>query len=304
MTDGGAVVTVAPMTAPMTEPEKSAMRGLITQAMAYRVKYRKLDFQNRPIKIPISIRNLGAHTMNRGGVYPAGDRCKSLCIEVITAGFSQEEANHAGVCVEERSVELRAVGSQAAATGLTFREFNAHHCSKHDLLTSLFQEGYDDVTYGTLSHTHIMLVLRAWLTAAKWDIPPNEERGLVYCDAEGKLSLDAVAEHENAKQLVAACKDGLLMEVLSYKMDIEEPGAASIISQALNKGQDAALCTTELTAVAVLRCEIIRQRIKVETAQEVAYESVKERVRKELDTYVDDQNLRLYSISLSAWARV
>ena len=133
-----------------------------------------------------------------------------------------------------------------------------------------------------------MLVLWAWLTAAKWDIPPNEERGLVYCDAEGKLSLAAVAEHENAKELAATCKDGLLMEVLSYKMDIEEPGAASIISQALNKGQDAAMSTTELTAVAVLRGEIVKQRITVDTAQEVAYESVKERVRKELDTYVDE----------------
>ena len=283
MTDGDAVVTVAPM----SSSDESALRGLITQAMAYRVKYRKLDFQNLPIRIPIQIRNLGAHTKNRGGLYPAGVRCKNLCIEVLLAGFNQEEANHAGVCVEERSVEERSVGARAGG-GQTFREFNVFHSRKSELLSSCFQEGYDDVTYGTLSHTHIMLVLRAWLTAAKWDIPPNEERGLVYCDAEGKLSLTAVADHENAKELVASCKDGLLMEVLSYKMDIEEPGAASIISQAHNKGQEAALATTELTAVAVLRGEIIRQRTTLEKAQEVAYQSVREKVREELDTYVDE----------------
>ena len=36
-------------------------------------------------------------------------------------------------------------------------------------------------------------------------------------------------------------------------MDAEEPTAASVISQALNKGNKLALRTTELTAVAVLK---------------------------------------------------
>ena len=100
--------------------------------------------------------------------------------------------------------------------------------------------------------------------------------------------MSAVAEYDNAKEMLVVLQEGMLMEVLSYKMDIEEPDAASIISQALNKGQDAALRTTELTAVAVLKGEIIAQKSSIGLTAEVAYATVKERVRKELDTYVDE----------------
>ncbi len=47
------------------------------------------------------------------------------------------------------------------------------------------------------------------------------------------------------------CNDGLEMEVLSYKIYMEEPQACSLISQALNCGNEVALKTTELTALAV-----------------------------------------------------
>ena len=92
---------------------------------------------------------------------------------------------------------------------------------------------------------------------------------------------------------VAACdddldrvlKDGLEMEVLSWKMLVEEPTAASLISQALNKVQSMALRTSELTALNVLTGAVtLRERA---VAGEVCFESVRERVRAELDMYVD-----------------
>ena len=79
------------------------------------------------------------------------------------------------------------------------------------------------------------------------------------------------------------------MEVLSWRMDIEEPTAASAISQALNKGHQLALRTTELTAVAVLRGAIILQSQNL--GQRVVYQTVRERARQQLDDAADDPDL-------------
>ena len=67
------------------------------------------------------------------------------------------------------------------------------------------------------------------------------------------------------------------IENLSWKIDVEEPGAASIISQALNEGHAKALCTTELTAVAVRKGEIIVQSKNI--SQQVILELVLQAVR-------------------------
>ena len=75
----------------------------------------------------------------------------------------------------------------------------------------------------------------------------------MFCDAQGRLSISAVAEHPNGIQLAQMIQEGIELETLSHKMDVEEPTAASIISQALNVSQELALRTSELTTVSVLR---------------------------------------------------
>ena len=97
------------------------------------------------------------------------------------------------------------------------------------------------------------MVLRAFLTHAKWDIPVNMEQKLVYCDQEGKLSITAVAGHPNGKEVAEVLKEGVYCEVCSYRMDIEEPQAAGIISRAGNEANELAMRTTELSAVAALK---------------------------------------------------
>ena len=52
-----------------------------------------------------------------GGVYPAGDRCKNLCIDVVEAGFVKEDVDHAGVAVEETPLEDAAKRGQAYVSG-------------------------------------------------------------------------------------------------------------------------------------------------------------------------------------------
>ena len=86
-----------------------------------------------------------------------------------------------------------------------------------------------------------------------------------------------------------ALQEGLLTEILSWIMDVEEPSAASTISRAFNEGHQLALRTTELTAGAVLKGEIIIQSKDI--SQRVVFQSVRDKVRRELDSLADDPDL-------------
>ena len=70
-----------------------------------------------------------------------------------------------------------------------------------------------------------------------------------------------------------------------------EPTAATVISQALNKGSELALRTTEITAVAALTGAIMKESMGI--SQRVAFESVRDRCRRELDVAADDPDLPL-----------
>ena len=58
---------------------------------------------------------------------------------------------------------------------------------------------------------------------------------------------------ENGKELMEVVNEGVYCEVLSWKMDVEEPTAASVISAALNQASDLAMRTTEWSALCTLK---------------------------------------------------
>ena len=145
----------------------------------------------------------------------------------------------------------------------------------------------------------MMLVLRAWLTAAQWNILFDKKRSHRSRGEKGRLSVTAVAEHANGKQLAEILQEGLTAEVLSWKMDVEEPKAASLISQALNKGHQLALRTTELTAMKLLMGEIIVQQSK-DVGQRVAFQTVRDALRNELESMCEPRfNCELQMKTLS-----
>ena len=215
-------------------------QGIITAGMAFRVKYRVKTDMGVVLRRFCPIQSLGVHPKNRGGVYPSGLRCKSLSVDVVDEGFSKEECNYAGVAAEERPRHMQ------PSDYVHMRTFNITSSVADELLATCFSEPCADVRHGTLSHSHLMVVLRAYMTKAKWDVPDSKKTGIVFCDAGGRLSITAVAEHENGRPMLEVSTEGLMMEILSWKMDKEEPSAASTISQALNKGHALALKTTEL----------------------------------------------------------
>ena len=264
--------------------------GLMTAAIAYRVKYRQTDDDGKVVRRKVFFQSAGVHPKNRGGVFPSGARCMSLCEEVLEVGFVKEEVSNSFVAVEETPLaEIRSRGADYVC-GL---EYNTQNCKKDQNLITCFSAPHNEVGKLLLGHNHMMLIIRAFVTRAKWALPTDETKswnGMTFCDDKGRLSIDAVAGHANGKQLREVVDEGCDCEVLSYKMDIEEPLAASLISQALNKGSELAMRTTELTAVAVLKGEIIVQMSK-DVGQRVAFLSVREKVRQELSNAADDPDL-------------
>ena len=106
-----------------------------------------------------------------------------------------------------------------------------------------------DIMYGALSHSHLLLVLLSVANGAEWKVEEDPILSKLL-NPDGSFYNAAVAACD--ADLDRVLRYVLVMEVLSWKMFVEEPTAASLISQALNSAQNMALHTTELTAVHVL----------------------------------------------------
>ena len=286
--------------------KQSDDHGVMVAAMALRVKYRKVDDNGRAIKQMLPIGQTGPHPANRGGVYASGDRVVGLCKDVLQAGFCKEEIDHGCVAVEAMPLVVATELAQELAQDpnkakpIDGLAYNKKESCKDPILESCFKPPHDAVCHMLLSHNHICLVLRAFLTQAAWNIKvvdpgakkdKKAEEGLSFpiCDDKGRLSITAVAEHKNGEQLLQALQEGFSAEILSYKMDVEEPTAAAIISTALNTSHQLALRTTELQAVQVLKGEIIRQGAV--SSREACFESVKAKVGQALGDAAGDPDL-------------
>ena len=253
----------------------------VTAASAHRCKCRK------PLHFKQNVAILGVHESNRGSVYPAGVRCKTLCVDVVQVGFSKEDFAHLLVAVEEVPAWQLCPPPQNYQSGAAY---NKEESEKDEYLCTCFAPPYGDVRLQLLAHNHMMLILRAFLVQAKWDLPCDAERNIVYCDGDGKLSVNQVGKHPNGKELAELLEEGVVVEVLAWEMDVEEPMAAGIISRALQKTHELTLRTTELTALAHLKGEIIVQMGK-DLSQRVAFATVREKVRMQLDSAADDPDL-------------
>ena len=99
--------------------------GEVKKAIAFRVKYR-ISSNTGQMKRRLALNLLGVHPDNRGGVYPQGDVVKNLGIRLARTGFSQEEADHQGVCVQEPPKDGSAVAESyaGAAVAESYVEYN------------------------------------------------------------------------------------------------------------------------------------------------------------------------------------
>ena len=255
--------------------------GSMMKAMAMRVKYR-IETEPGKCKRRMPIIRLCCHPENRGGMYPQGDVVKQLAIKLAKEGYDQEEADHQGVCVQETPANEVTMHAFAVAES-SYLEYNKSMCCGSDVLSSCF--GFDSVaSFGMLSHNHLLLVLLSWLNGAEWNLT-IEERQILAVGDNGRLNLQAAVAVENLKQMHTSIQEGLMVEVLSWKINVEEPGACVLISNALNSASEMALRTTELTAMSVLSGECALHSNAM-NSHKIDYETIKARLQLRIPGFV------------------
>ena len=87
------------------------MTDIFRRAMALRVKYRV----GKETKVPLC--RLAVHPLNRGSVYPNGDRVKGFGFDLLNEGFCEDDADLEGVCgrgAQSRTEKLPRGGADAA----------------------------------------------------------------------------------------------------------------------------------------------------------------------------------------------
>ena len=169
----------------------------IQKGMALRVKYRLHPSKS---KRKMMLSNLGIHMMNRGlhDIYPNGDDVRALGLRLIP-GFDYAEANHNGVAVEEIPASVQAEGIIIFRDPVTkevyegIGEYNYKHCSGSEYLGTCFDKiEARSVLAGTLSYSHLLLVLLSVRSKAKWKTydEAKEKEDQRHCHVLSVLRLD------------------------------------------------------------------------------------------------------------------
>jgi hypothetical protein len=198
--------------------------SLIQQALIFRGKYRIND---RSIRV--SPAHIGFHPSNRNGQPPSGERCVALLSEILTSGFDPAEADCNGVLVQEMPGNT------------LIGDYNTKACEGNDLLASSV-EGLA-MNYGSLSHSHLNQVFKNIL--ARLSIA-----GTKITNQLGLLDVKLLEEVDQA--FAKYCADGILWDILSHKIQTEEPEALNIIQAACNSKNAIALITHEMEAISNL----------------------------------------------------
>ena len=130
-------------------------------------------------------------------------------VEILAQGFNQSEANNEGVSVEEIPFGER--GKHGRSGGLpydTYAEYNLNQCD-HPVLEKCASQ-MNDIMYGTLSHSHILLVLRGLANGATWKVE-DEPHMSALLNPDGAFDKHAVAYCD--LDLGRVLSDGLMMEI-------------------------------------------------------------------------------------------
>jgi len=201
-------------------------KQLIRKAASLRVKYRISDDL---LRIPVE--QVGFHPQNRHGQHMNSERCRTLCKSIVELGFDVEEANSAGVVVQVEP------GSDH------FLQVNRDHCDGDNGLAPVNHERGGSLAYGTLSHSHLHQILKNIKAGVHGDCESICDEDKNYCLNKLKMVDPDFAQH---------VQTGLLWQVLSYKMEQENPLAVVIIQAALNAKNGIFLTNHEMEAMSAL----------------------------------------------------
>ena len=195
------------------------------------------------------------HPGNRSGDPVRSLRTKQLSSSIVADGCDVIEAESCAVCVEEHP-------RQAEGQGIERWESFQVHFEEQVAVDSHMARKVNGTTakYGSLSHSHFNCLMRNILEGVV-GCECIEGNGDCKCknqpllDEQGRYSMKRLEAHDRA--WAELCYKGITWEVLSHRLDVEEPDGAKIISLALNKKNDAAMKTshTEIMKALVSLCK-------------------------------------------------
>ena len=209
---------------------------IIKQSLCFRAKYKV----GKKVMSPLSV---VPHPGNRGGEPVKSLRTMQLNGTVVKAGYDSVEANCSAVAVEEKP-------AVAGGNGTSFQDdFQKKTITDPDMLPR------GSGIAGSLSHSHLNCAMRNIL-GGKRGCECDDPTKCGGCGSSsilektGNYSLEKLETYDST--WAQECYSGLEWEVLSWKMDVEEPEAALVISIALNKKNEAAMKTGHLEIMSTL----------------------------------------------------
>ena len=251
---------------------------IIKKSIYYRAKYRTSEKRARILPwfvVP--------HPKNRGGDPMASKRLKQLTGTFAKEGYDPIEANTNGVVVEEKP-------KSAGGSGHVYQS-NFSTKLNGDPEIAEFGVGGLKATFASCGHGHLNCSLRNVAAGKRgcecFELTVVGKTKKMRCacangpivDEDGNYSMELLLGHDS--EWHQDCLIGIQWEVLSHKMEDEEPDAARIICVALNKRNEAAMKTGHLEIMSTLTSLCIPHP----TSGPVAYEPVRDKL---LDLYGAD----------------
>ena len=117
-----------------------------------------------------------------------------------------------------------------------------------------------------------------------------KNQDITFCDDQGRLSVELFTATAQGSQLKQILERGVLCEILTWQMDVEEPDAAATISLAENEVNQVGMRTTEIEAIKVLKGQVIIEMSK-DVSERVCFQTVVDAVAMQLGPAVADPDL-------------
>ena len=222
-------------------------RQIIKRSIAYRARFR---VESKKVVAPFQI---VPHPQNRGGDPVKSLRTQQIIHDIMKDGYDPIDANSNGVLVEEKPVV-------AGGSERVLQEDFEKKIKVDPDMAQLCKLSHP-ARYGSLSHSHLNCSFRNILGNKKGcecsgTRGGGAERAKCDCkyspllDDQGNYDLERVRAHDG--EWGRQCEGGLEWEVLSWRLDEEEPEAALAISIALNKKNETAMKTGHLEIMSTL----------------------------------------------------
>ena len=229
--------------------------ALNKQALRFRAKYR-YGQTDKPYMMKLHPMLLVPHPENLSGEPVKSLRTRELSGTIANDGADAEEANLSAVAVMDYDALPQLEASPRKRTCRRSFQEQFEKQVERDVDMAISSQGFPRASFGSLSHSHFNCASRNAMCGKKGcECPPATSfctcANKAITDRGGGYDMQKIKGHDRVWHDLI--EGGLTWEILDRRMDLEEPGAAKIISVALNRRTSVAMRTSELELWSALR---------------------------------------------------